>query len=153
AIDLPPIINIDQQLQEGTVLSFWTVGKQEAQSASADKRRDMRDVRQALNVALDISGESLGFSDVGAGRKEDVHHELRPIRVGEKALLDPREAVKTWYESHDAENHGHPTEAKRQGQQASIVAEEKAGVRVFALLGPAARLWLEQQVTQKGRHR
>ena len=70
-----------------------TVDKHEAQTAAADERRDMGDAGQTLDVPLGRTGERLRFADVGAGRQEDVHHELRPGRGREEALLDHGEAV------------------------------------------------------------
>ena len=92
-VDLPPVIDIDQELHKGAVLPFRTVDEHEAQTAAADERRDMGDAGLNLDVPLGRTGERLRFADVGAGRQEDVHHELRPGRGREEALLDHGEAV------------------------------------------------------------
>src|SRR5215510_181906 len=92
-VDFPPVIDIDEKLYEGSVLPFRTVDEHEAQTTAADERRDMGDAGLNLDELPDIAGERLRFADMSAGRQEDVHHELRPGRGREEALLDHGEAV------------------------------------------------------------
>ncbi len=66
-VDLPPVIDIDEELHEGSILLFRTVDEQEAQTAAADERRDMGDAGLSLDVLLDGAGERLRVADVGAG--------------------------------------------------------------------------------------
>ena len=149
-VDLPPVIDIDQELHEGAVLPFRTVDEHEAQAAAADERRDMGDAGQSLDVPLDVAGERLRLADVGAGRQKDIHHELRPGRGREEALLDLGEAVERRDERHDAKDHHRPAEAERQHQQTAVDPERQAAVRIAAAGCPTGDR-LEEQVTQQRR--
>ena len=86
-IDLGGIIHIDEKLHVGAVLIFRGIDEQEAQAAAADERGDMGDAGLGLEEAFDLAGERLGFADMGAGRQEGIHHELRPGRRREEALV------------------------------------------------------------------
>jgi hypothetical protein len=109
-VDLPPVIDIDQELNEGPVLLLRTVNEQEAQAA-AGERRDVGDAGPGLDVLLGGTGERLRLTDLGAGRQKDVHHELRPRRRREEALIDPGEADQRRDEQHDRKGHHRPAKA------------------------------------------
>jgi hypothetical protein len=79
------IIHINQKLHVGAVLIFRGIDQQETQAAPTNERGDMGDTRLGLDEALDLAGERFGFADMGAGRQEGIHHELRP--VAGKALI------------------------------------------------------------------
>src|SRR5215475_5434978 len=113
----------------------------------------MGDVRQGLDVPLDLSRESFRFSDVGARRKKNIHHELRSVRARKKSLLDPRKTEKRRDEQHDTNSDRRPTKAERLNQKTAVEPEEKARVRILFFDAGLARNRLEHHVTQKRRDR
>src|SRR5262249_12868935 len=83
-VDFFVVVDVDQELNEGTVLAFRSVNKHETQAASTDKRSDMGDVWLSLDILLNLARERLRFSDIDAAGQEGVNHELRPCRWREK---------------------------------------------------------------------
>ncbi len=147
-IDLLLVIDIDQELNVGSVLAFRRVDEQEAEAAAANKRRDVGDSGLGLDVFLDVPGEGLRIADMGAGRQKDVHHELRPGRGREEALIDLAESVERGGEQHDGHGQHGPAEAEGQNQQPAVAAEEEALVRIV-IGGGRSRYWREKEITQE----
>src|SRR5215475_2692222 len=112
----------------------------------------MGNTRLGLKVSLDIPGEGFRFADMGAGRQKNVHHKLRPVRARKKLLLHLSKTGKCCDECSNTKDYGHPTEAERLGQKATVGAKKKARVGIFAL-GPAPVFdFLEQKKAQERRN-
>src|SRR5215475_15462939 len=93
----------------------------------------MSNTRPNLKVPLDVPGEGFRFEDMGTGRQKKVHHKLRPVRARKKLLLHLSKACKRCDECSNTKDYGHPTEAERLGQKATVGAKKKARVGIFAL--------------------
>lgn len=156
ALDFSPVVDVDQELNEGAILTLRAVHQQKPQAAAADERRDVRDTGLLLQVLLKLGGEGFCLPDMRPRRQEGVDHELRPIRVREKALPDEGESVESGNQRRGAEDDHEPTEPQRSRQQAAIGAEHDALIRVAfgSRRGRAARAGgdgLEHEVTQERR--
>ena len=149
--DLVGIIDIDQKLHVGAVLIFGRIDEQEAQAAAADERGDMGDAGLGLDEALDFAGERFRFADMGAGGQEGIHHELRPGRRREEALVHFPEPVDRRHESDDAQEHHGPAEAQREDEKFPVDPERQSPVRIALLGFSAAREGLEKHVAQQRR--
>ena len=53
----------------------------------------MGDSRLSPHEALDGTGIQLRLTDMGAGRQEAIHHELRPGSGREETLIESSEAI------------------------------------------------------------
>src|SRR5262249_10979488 len=86
-LDFAVVIYVDQELNESRVLLFRCVYQQEAEPPASDERRYVSDSGLISYEAFEGFGESLGVADVGTGGQKSIHHELRPCRGREEALI------------------------------------------------------------------
>ena len=143
------VIHIDQELDISAVLVLGRINEQETQAAAADEGGDIGHAGLALHEALDFSGHRLGFADMSARGKKDIHHELRPCGRREKALIHLAESKDRSDEGEEAKNHDHPAEAQGPHKQFPVDLERKRLVGVAVPAFPRARQGLEHEVAQK----